>query len=226
MKKNSEIFSSKPKQIAKSISKIASQIFGDLTKVKLVSLGDQRIILDIYDNLKEQNYLEVNFIDSAMTNYFDENNQKILDKNRFIQNFYKYDVFIIGFKDGIKMISKELISNILSLRKQRPLFLIEGGLPGNINRDVSKINNLFLFDLNDLEEFFSHWKTDDLEKDNDDFFSDKIEETEQLSFLFKKLNLNLSQKKTFNKYLISFLEKNSGSSLKKKFFNFFQSFKD
>ena len=226
MKKNSEIFSSKPKQIAKSISKIASQIFGDLTKVKLVSLGDQRIILDIYDNLKEQNYLEVNFIDSAMTNYFDENNQKIIDKESFMQNFYKYDVFIIGFKDGIKMISKELISNILSLRKQRPLFLIEGGLPGNINRDVSKINNLFLFDLNDLEEFFSHWKTDGFEKETDNFFSDKIEEAEQLSFLFKKLNLNLSQKKTFSKYLISFLEKNSGSSLKKKFFNFFQSFKD
>ena len=226
MKKNSEIFSSKPKQIAKSISKIASQIFGDLTKVKLVSLGDQRIILDIYDNLKEQNYLEVNFIDSAMTNYFDENNQKILDKNRFIQNFYKYDVFIIGFKDGIKMISKELISNILSLRKQRPLFLIEGGLPGNINRDVSKINNLFLFDLNDLEEFFSHWRTDSFEKEVDGFFSDKIEEAEQLSFFFKKLNLSLSQKEIFNRYLISFLKNNSGSSLKKKFFNFFQSFKD
>ena len=61
MKKNSEFFSSKPKQIAKSISKIASQIFGDLAKVKLVSLGDQRIIIDIHDNLKQQNYLEVNF---------------------------------------------------------------------------------------------------------------------------------------------------------------------
>jgi len=226
MKKNSEFFSSKPKQIAKSISKIASQIFGDLAKVKLVSLGDQRIIIDIYDNLKQQNYLEVNFIDSSMTKYFDKNNQKVLDEKNFIQNFYKYDVFIIGFKDGIKMISKELISNILSLRKQRPLFLIEGGLPGNINRDVSKINNLFLFDLNDLEEFFSHWRADGFEKETDDFFYDKIEEAEQLSFLFKKLNLNLSQKKTFSKYLISFLEKNSGSSLKKKFFNFFQSFKD
>ena len=39
-------------------------------------------------------------------------------------------------------------------RKQKPLFLIEGGVPGNIDPAVSKLSNLFLYDLNDLEQIF------------------------------------------------------------------------
>ena len=39
------------------------------------------------------------------------------------------------------------------MRRQKPIFLIEG-IPGNIDPSVSKLSNLFLFDLNDLEQFF------------------------------------------------------------------------
>ena len=43
-------------------------------------------------------------------------------------------------------------------RKQKPLFLIEGGVPGNIDPAVSKLSNLFLYDLNDLEQIFQFTK--------------------------------------------------------------------
>ena len=38
-------------------------------------------------------------------------------------------------------------------RKQKPLFLIDTNIPGNIDSDISKIDNCFLYDLNDLEQF-------------------------------------------------------------------------
>ena len=73
----------------------------------------------------------------------------------FLEDYKKSDIFLIGFKKGEKVFSKELIKKLLTMRRQKPIFLIEGALPGNIDPSVSKLSNLFLFDLNDLEQFFS-----------------------------------------------------------------------
>ena len=43
----------------------------------------------------------------------------------------------------------------LERRKQKPIFFVDIGLPGNIDPEISKISNCYLFDLNDLEQFFT-----------------------------------------------------------------------
>ena len=53
----------------------------------------------------------------------------------------------------IKIITGELTKKVLNTRKQRPILMIDGGLPGNVDQEVSKISNVFLYDLNDLEQF-------------------------------------------------------------------------
>ena len=92
--------------------------------------------------------------------FFDEKLKKIIDEKKFLEDYKKVDIFLIGFKKGEKVFSKDLILKLLTLRRQKPIFLIDGALPGNINPSVSKLSNLFLFDLNDLEQFFSFFNKD------------------------------------------------------------------
>tara|TARA_B100000963_G_C22546032_1_gene634478 strand:- start:529 stop:1206 length:678 start_codon:yes stop_codon:yes gene_type:complete len=219
-----DFFSSKPKQIAKAIVKISDQIFGKIDNIEVAIIGDEEMVEDISENLKRFSFRNFSFFNKPIDDFFDEKLKKIIDEEKFLDDFKKADIFLIGFKKGGKVFSDDLIRKLLSIRRQRPIFLIEGALPGNIDPSVSKLSNLFLFDLNDLEQFFSFFNQDKiLEKQN--MSLEEVEENENLNSFFKKLNFNLSQKQIFFEKLNAFLLKKDDINFKKKIYNFFESFK-
>ncbi len=218
-------FSSKPKQIAKAIVKISQQIFGKIDNVKVNIVGDEEMVEDIGENLKKFSFKSLSILKKPINDFFDKKSKKIIDEVKFLQDYKKSDIFIVGFKKGEKVFSKDLIKKLLIIRRQKPIFLIEGALPGNIDPSVSKLSNLFLFDLNDLEQFFTFINQDKIiEKQS--FLIEDIEKNENLNSFFNKLNLNLMQKKIFFDNLNSFLLKEGDVNFKKKIYNFFESFKE
>ena len=74
------------------------------------------------------------------------------------------------------LISKKEIVKALGDRKQKPLLLINASIPGNINMDVNNVDNCILFDLNDLEQFFSDSSKEiKSNNDSDEQIQDQIE---------------------------------------------------
>ena len=155
MSQPKDLFSSKPKQIAKAIVKISNQIFGKIDNVDIAIIGDEEMVEDIRENLKKYSFKKFSIYDKSIDGFFDEKLKKIIDEVKFLNDFKKSDIFLIGFKKGEKVFSKDVVKKLLTVRRQKPIFLIEGALPGNIDPSVSKLSNLFLFDLNDLEQFLS-----------------------------------------------------------------------
>ena len=225
MSQPKDFFSSKPKQISQAIVKISHQIFGKISNVEVAIIGDEEMVEDISENLRKFPFRNFNFFDKPINDFFDEKSKKIINEAKFLNDYKRSDIFLIGFKKGEKVFSKELIKKLLTMRRQKPIFLIEGALPGNIDPLVSKLGNLFLFDLNDLEQFFSFLNQDKIsEKQN--ILVEEIEKNENLNSFFKKLNLNLSQKQIFFDNLKNFLLKDGDTNFKKKIYNFFESFKE
>jgi glutamyl-tRNA reductase len=225
MLQSKDFFSSKPKQISKAIVKISNQIFGKTDDVEVASIGDEEMVEDISENLKKYSFKKFRTFDKSINDFFDEKKKKIIGEEKFLENYKKADIFLIGFKRGNKVFSKDLIIKLLNVRRQKPIFLIEGALPGNIDQSVSKLSNLFLFDLNDLEQFFSFFDKDKI-IENESFLLEEIEKNENLNSFFRKLNLNLTQKKIFFDNLNAFLLKEDDVNFKKKIYNFFESFKE
>ena len=225
MLQSKDFFSSKPKQISKAIVKISNQIFGKTDDVEVASIGDEEMVEDISENLKKFSFKKFKTFDKPINDFFNEKKKKIIDEERFLEDYKKADIFLIGFKKGDKVFSKDLIIKLLNLRKQKPIFLIEGALPGNIDPSVSKLSNLFLFDLNDLEQFFSFFNRNKV-SEKQGLLLKEIEKNENLNSFFKKLNLNQTQKQIFFDNLNTFLLKESDIIFKKKIYNFFESFKD
>ena len=225
MSQPKDFFSSKPKQIAKAIVKISHQIFGKIDNVEVAIIGDEDMVEDISENLKKFSFKNFRFFNEPIDVFFNAKVKKIIDETKFLGDYKKSDIFLIGFKKGEKVFSKGLIRKLLTIRRQKPIFLIEGALPGNIDPSVSKLSNLFLFDLNDLEQFFSFFNQDKIiEKQS--ILLEEIEKNENLNSFFKKLNLNLSQKQIFFDNLNTFLLKEGDINFKKKIYNFFESFKE
>ena len=219
-----EVFSSKPQQIAQAIVRVSSQIFGKTNGIKCIVLGDQNIVISIGQNLKKFTFKKFSLNNQSLLKFFDGNYENLVKESELHKKLCKFDVFLIGVNKASKIISMSLIKKILNLRKQKPLFLIEGGVPGNIDPCVSKLSNLFLYDLNDLEQFFSITQKNTF-KDGIDYFIEDLDVNENLNSFVNALNLSSSQKKVFFTKFKFFLDKNTDIEFKKKLFNFFEIFR-
>jgi glutamyl-tRNA reductase len=118
---------------------------------------------------------------------------------------------MIGYKDEFNLVDIRLAKQILKKRKQRPVFFVDCGIPGNINNDVGKIDNCFLFDLNDLEQLYSSWKQEKLTNEYNEMELYDFELKGLLDSFFKKLNFNLKQKMIFEKHLDVLLRSNKNA---------------
>ena len=220
-----KIFSSKPAQITHAAIKLSSQIFGDDKDLKVGAIGDKDLVFSIAENFKNFGYEECRIFKKSNSLYINSERKKIIDKNSVLKDFFIFDVVLIGFNDGLKVISKDMTQIFLKKRKQKPIFFVDVGLPGNVDPEISKISNCYLFDLNDLEQFFTLFFENNDKKFffNDNKFS--FGEEEVISYFFKKLNLNKNQKEIFNYYFEDFFIKNSEKDFREMFIKFFKSFK-
>ncbi len=222
-----EIFSSKPNQIAIAAIEISKIIFGDLNLVKIIIIGDSKLPFSIGANLDEKSKLKCEKNNKSIFEYLDFKSKKPKNLD-FLANFLSnYEVILIGFESDLKLISYDVVSKILEKRKQKPIFFVDCGIPGNVEQDITKINNCFLFDLNDLEQYFSREKNNleitGKESFDEDSFDEEI--NNYLSSFTKKMNLNSSQVSMFEKYLRLYFNENLTNEEKKvilKFLDFFK----
>lgn len=214
---SSYFFSSKPQQISESASSIAKKIYGDLSLIKILVVGDNKISFSILDLMRINGV-----VDYLLLKGEDEKKKFLVDAFKYFRDF---DIIITSFRSDKILISKSQIISSLKNRKQKPLFFIDTNIPGNIDSDISKIDNCFLYDLNDLEQFY-----------NDMFLkleSKNLPETEEdfqdildvlIPKLSEKLMLESEQNYLLEEKIKSFFKSNSSINEKVGILNFFEFF--
>ena len=180
-------FSSKPKQISESAKVIAKRIFGNINNLTFCSIGDDEIIDSITNLFKKNKLTIIQLKENNILNFENSFYRKKMDI------LFKTDILVISIDQKENLIKKKEIMNTLSKRKQKPILLINASIPGNIDMDVNNIDNCFLFDLNDLEQFFTDRREDLKNKNNSDIeIQDKIEYF--ITKFSKIYNLDFDQK--------------------------------
>tara|TARA_Y200000002_G_scaffold79546_1_gene62704 strand:- start:123 stop:779 length:657 start_codon:yes stop_codon:yes gene_type:complete len=210
-----DFFSSKPQQISESALKIGKKIYGELDDIKVLVVGENKISFSILRYFQKNDILEYSLL----------TNEK--EKKMFLADIFKYfidfDIVLTSFKTDKILIKREQIVDALKKRKQKPLFLIDTNIPGNIDSDISKIDNCFLYDLNDLEQFYNdiHIKSEinSLPTTNDDF-EDKIDGL--IPKITKELNLDIEQNYILEEKTKFFFKRNSNITEKLGILNFFE----
>ena len=211
-----EIFSSKPQQISMSACNIAKKIYGELSKSRLLVVGDNEISFSILDLMRSDGVL-------GCLKLITEEEKKLflININKY---FFDFDIIITSFKSDKILITKDQITNVLKQRKQKPLFLIDTNIPGNIDSDISKIDNCFLYDLNDLEQFSNDSiKNSEIIKAPETI--DEIEDSldKLIPSISQTLNLDSRQIYLFEEKINYFFKRNSNISEKVCILNFLKS---
>ncbi len=218
-----KIFSSKPKQISQAALQILSKVFGELSNVKLIVVSDMKLPINIAENFKTSGLGYYKVFDKSLEKIFDEKNKDLGKKQSFMNLLKEFDMIMVGYKNQLKLIDKEFVKKILKERKQKPIFFVDCGIPGNIDVNIGNIPNCFLFDLNDLEQLYSSWIQNNINDEHTDRELYDIELKSLMDSFFGKLNFTLEQKMIYEKR-VNFLIQTKGREMKanlKKFLKIF-----
>ena len=211
MKDNS--FSSKPKQIAQAAKQVLTKVFGNLNKIKVIVISDMDLTLNIGENFKHSGLKRYYVLEDSLDKFLKNDQNNKINFEKLLNLLKDYEMIMIGFKNQKKIIDKDLVKEILKIRKQKPIFFVDCGIPGNISMDVGMLDNCFLFDLNDLEQLYSSWiENNQTNEDTNNELYD-LELKNLLDNFFKRLDLNLNQKMVFEQKINSLL-KSSGNEIK------------
>ena len=73
-----------------------------------------------------------------------------LSFNQFKDSLHLFDVILTSTTSGRSMISFDDINRAMNKRPAQPLFLIDASVPRNIEEKVSQIDNVFLYNMDDV----------------------------------------------------------------------------
>jgi len=204
MNSKQNYFSSKPKQITQAAINVSGRVFGNLENVSIVNINNLDIAQAIFNNFKKKKIKKSSQIRNSDKQFFDAVNKN--NSLQVIKEIKDYDILIFGFSGNIRILDKKIISSLLKIRKQKPLIIIDCGIPGNVDTKARTITNCFLFDLNDLEQIYSQ----DLE-----YFiasQNQIDNHNDLDIVLQDfynfLDFNSFQKAIFGKKIRKFLDTN------------------
>jgi len=169
--KNLSYLSEKAIQISK---KARSETNIGLNSLSVSGLA-LKLVRNIFENPHEQNVLVVgagSLAQSVIENLYKKGINKINSVNRTIRkiklnNSYEIisasldslhdhlesaDIVIASSSTELPLIGKGAIENALQIRRNKPMLLIDLGVPRNIEEEIRKIEQAYLFSIDDIEK--------------------------------------------------------------------------
>jgi len=204
MNSKQHYFSSKPKQITQAAINVSGRVFGDLKNVSIITINNSDIAQTIFNNFEKKKIKKSSQIKKSDKQFFDAVNKN--NSLQIVRKIKDYDILIFGFSGNFRILDKNIISSLLKIRKQKPLIIIDCGIPGNVDTKARSITNCFLFDLNDLEQIYSQ----DLEYfiANHNQIDNQNDLDIVLQDFYNFLNFDSFQKANFEKKIRKFLDTN------------------
>jgi glutamyl-tRNA reductase len=75
-----------------------------------------------------------------------------VDYSQFLTTLPKADILIASSGAPHFILHKDEMQRVIAARRNRPMFLIDIAVPRNIEPSVNQIDNVFLYDIDDLQE--------------------------------------------------------------------------
>jgi glutamyl-tRNA reductase len=75
-----------------------------------------------------------------------------LEYSRFLAILPEVDILITSSGAPHYVVTREEMQRVISARRNRPMFLIDIAVPRNVEPTVNEVDNVFLYDIDDLQE--------------------------------------------------------------------------
>ena len=148
-----------PISLISSSLRIAREIHGELSRCNIVVFGAEELAILMATQFKNAGVSNLTILEDH-TKRAELANRDLpamvygLDKSHKIVE--ETDIIISShFSSDKKSITKNMIQNAIQKRHKKPIFIIDLGVPSAVETEVSLINEVFLYNLDDLEQVAS-----------------------------------------------------------------------
>ena len=145
-------------QMAVSISfaavELARRIFGSLAGRKIMLVGSGKM-----SQLAARHLHRAGASHIFVTNRTEERARELaalfqgtpVEYTRMLAILPEIDILIVSSAAPHYILSREDMQRVIASRKNRPMFLIDISVPRNVDPDVNQVDNVFLYDIDDLQ---------------------------------------------------------------------------
>jgi glutamyl-tRNA reductase len=152
VRSNTEI-GSQSVSIAAASVKLAQQIFGNLQKTKILFIGAGDMIRLCIPHYTDQNPRQV-----VIANRNVENSVELAQSiggttvplSRLYEILHQFDVIVSCTASTLPIVGLGMVQSALKKRKNRPFVLIDLAIPRDVEPEVKKIDNVFIYSLDDI----------------------------------------------------------------------------
>ena len=132
---------------------LATRIFGKLDKSRVLLLGSGEVGEKTAQALKSRKVADISVSSRTYENAHrlaHELKGAAIDFDDFIEQLHHFDIIIGSTSAPGFLLSREVVRKTMQTRPERPLFLIDLALPRDIDPGVESLENVYLYNLDDL----------------------------------------------------------------------------
>ena len=133
--------------------KIVQEIFEDPTQQKLTIVGAGQMAMSVIENFFINGITNINAVNRSkktltINNVLSIETTQLSQLGALIQNT---DILVTSINSPLPIIGKGLIEQAMRERKNKPMLLIDLGVPRNIENQVRDLEYAYLFTIEDIE---------------------------------------------------------------------------
>ncbi len=132
---------------------LAREIFGSLQGKRVLVVGAGKMAESAMRHLKRAGVSEIlitNRTRSRAEELAAEAGGRVIEYDRFLESVPEVDIVIASSGSPTYILTSEQVRMAVARRRNRPMFLIDIAVPRNIQPEVNQVDNVFLYDIDDL----------------------------------------------------------------------------
>jgi glutamyl-tRNA reductase len=146
---------SHPVSVAYTAVTLARQIFGDLSAQNVVLVGAGDMIRLCGKHLIEQGIAHIEIVNRSLDTAQElatELNARVNTLDALAEVLPRADILISSTSSPSPIISRGAIKSALKKRRYRPMFLVDIAVPRDIDPEVRKLDDVYLYSIDDLQQ--------------------------------------------------------------------------
>ncbi|GAB4407528.1 MAG: glutamyl-tRNA reductase [Thermodesulfovibrionales bacterium] len=162
---------------------LAKKIFTDLSGKSFMLLGAGEMAELAARNLVNNGVSDVKVANRTFERGYElakEFNGKAVRFEDFLKELMHTDIVICSTGAPAYVLLKEQMQKVMKERKHKPVFIIDISVPRNVDPEINKIDNVYLYDVDDLQEVVD---TNMLERKKEAEKAEKIIDEEVFKFI-------------------------------------------
>ena len=134
--------------------KLIKNIFEEPEKQNILVIGAGSLSKSVIENLYDKGIRNIKLVNRTIKKIYLDKNFEILSSSldSLHDQLEQADIVISSSITEVPLIGKGAIENALKVRKNKPILLIDLGVPRNIEDEIRSIEQAYLYSIDDIEK--------------------------------------------------------------------------